>query len=139
MHVFLLLLPKFNFWQGDWTLGYVSIQISDFPSFPNFLFSVYQFYYTGYHVSFYFWSIGSNWFKMVPENENLENISVNIYETDSFTKFDERNPFTVYLITKSSFENFIDLSILKQTEWKRTFEVHSIWKNLMWCISIFEV
>ena len=65
---------------------------------------------------------------MVPETENLENISVNIYETDSFTKFDEREPNTsfFYVITKSSFENFIDLSILKQTEWKRTFEVHSI-------------
>ena len=24
--VFLLLLPNFNFWKGDWTLGYVSIQ-----------------------------------------------------------------------------------------------------------------
>ena len=55
---------------------------------------------------------------MVPETENLENISVNIYETDSFTKFDELEPDTnlFYGITKSSFENFIDLSILKQTE-----------------------
>ena len=55
---------------------------------------------------------------MVPETENLENISVNIYETDSFTKFDEleRDTNLFYGITKSSFENFIDLSILKQTE-----------------------
>ena len=78
---------------------------------------------------------------MVPETENFEHISVNIYETDSFTKFDELEPDTnlFYGITKSSFENFIDLSILKQTEWKRTFEVHSIWKNLMWYMSILEV
>ena len=43
---------------------------------------------------------------MVPQTKNFENISVNIYETDSFTKFDERDPDTnfFYDITKSSFE-----------------------------------
>ena len=43
---------------------------------------------------------------MVPQAENFENISVNIYETNSFTKFDERDPDTnfSYDITKSSFE-----------------------------------
>ena len=29
---------------------------------------------------------------MVPQTENFENISVNIYETGSFTKFDEKDP-----------------------------------------------
>ena len=29
---------------------------------------------------------------MVPQIENVENISINIYETGSFTKFDERDP-----------------------------------------------
>ena len=29
---------------------------------------------------------------MVPQTENFENISVNIYETGSSTKFDEKNP-----------------------------------------------
>ena len=28
---------------------------------------------------------------MVPQTENFENIFVNIYETGSFTKFDERD------------------------------------------------
>ena len=38
--VFWLLLPKFNFWKGDWVLGYVSTQIWDFPNislFPKIL------------------------------------------------------------------------------------------------------
>ena len=38
--VFWLLLPKFNFWKGDWALGYVSTQIWDFPNislFPKIL------------------------------------------------------------------------------------------------------
>ena len=43
---------------------------------------------------------------MVPQTKNFENISVNIYETDSYTKFDERDPDTnvFYYIGKSSFE-----------------------------------
>ena len=43
---------------------------------------------------------------MVPQTENVKNTSVNIYETDSFTKFDERDPDTnfFYDITKSSFK-----------------------------------
>ena len=43
---------------------------------------------------------------MVPQTENFENISADIYETDPFTNFDERDPDTnfFYNITKSSFE-----------------------------------
>ena len=43
---------------------------------------------------------------MVPQTENFENISVNIYETYSFPKFNERDPDTnfFYDTTKSSFE-----------------------------------
>ena len=43
---------------------------------------------------------------MVPQTENFENISVNIYETGSFTKFDERDPDTNFFddVTKSNFE-----------------------------------
>ena len=43
---------------------------------------------------------------MVPQTENFENISVNIYETDSFTKFDEKDPDTNFFcdITKYSFQ-----------------------------------
>ena len=42
---------------------------------------------------------------MVPQTENFENISVNIYEIDSFTKFHERDRDTiVFYITQSSFE-----------------------------------
>ena len=43
---------------------------------------------------------------MVPQTENFENISVNIYETVSYTKFDERDPDTnfFYNMIKSSFE-----------------------------------
>ena len=43
---------------------------------------------------------------MVPQCEKSENISVNIYETGSFTKFDERDPDTNFFddITKSNFE-----------------------------------
>ena len=38
--------------------------------------------------------------------ENFENMSVNIFETGSFTKFDERDPGTNFFddITKSNFE-----------------------------------
>ena len=44
--------------------------------------------------------------KMVPQTQNFENISLNIYETGSFTNFDERNPDTNFFadITKSNFE-----------------------------------
>ena len=43
---------------------------------------------------------------MVPQTENFENIFVNVYETGSFTKFDERGPDTNFFddITKSNFE-----------------------------------
>ena len=43
---------------------------------------------------------------MVPQTENFENISVNIYETGSFTKFDERDRNTNFFddITKPNFE-----------------------------------
>ena len=43
LRVFCLLLPKFNFWNGDWALGYVSTQIWDFPNislFPKILLSL---------------------------------------------------------------------------------------------------
>ena len=41
---------------------------------------------------------------MVPQTKNFENISVNVYETGSFTKFDERNPDTNFFgdIAKSN-------------------------------------
>ena len=43
---------------------------------------------------------------MVPQTENFENISVNIYKTGSFTKFDERDPDTIFFdnMTCSNFE-----------------------------------
>ena len=43
---------------------------------------------------------------MVPQTENFENISVNIYETGSLTKFDERDLDTNFFddMTKSNFE-----------------------------------
>ena len=43
---------------------------------------------------------------MVHQTEYFENISVNIYETDSFIKFDERDPDIniFYDITESIFE-----------------------------------
>ena len=43
---------------------------------------------------------------MVPQTENFENISVNIYEPGTFTKFDERDPDTIFFddMTKSNFE-----------------------------------
>ena len=43
---------------------------------------------------------------MVAQTENFENISVNIYETGSFIKFDERDPDTNFFddMTKSNFE-----------------------------------
>ena len=41
---------------------------------------------------------------MIPQTKNFENIFVNIYETGSFNKFDERNPDTNFFddITKSN-------------------------------------
>ena len=43
---------------------------------------------------------------MVPQTEDFQNVCVNIYETGSFTKFDERDPDTNLFddITKSNFE-----------------------------------
>ena len=43
---------------------------------------------------------------MVPQTKNFDKISVNIYETGSFTKFDERDTDTNVFddITKSNFE-----------------------------------
>ena len=42
---------------------------------------------------------------MFPQRENFEDISVNVYETRSFTKFAERNPDTTFsMTTTSSFE-----------------------------------
>ena len=43
---------------------------------------------------------------MFPQTQNFENISVNIYETGSFTKFDERDPDANFFddMTKSNFE-----------------------------------
>ena len=40
LHVFSLQLPKFTFWKGDWSLGYVSTQIWDYSNiylFPKVL------------------------------------------------------------------------------------------------------
>ena len=53
--------------------------------------------------------------------EDFENISVNIYETGSFTKFDERDPDTNFFddITKSSFETS---SYFKPSELKPYFQ-----------------
>ena len=43
---------------------------------------------------------------MTPQTTNSENISVKIYETGSFTKFDERDPDTNFFddMTKPNFE-----------------------------------
>ena len=70
--VFRLLLPKFNFWKGDWTLGYVSTQIWDFPNislFPKILSlkslsnswdnSYAKLCYMRYHALLYMWLIES--------------------------------------------------------------------------------
>ena len=53
---------------------------------------------------------------MVLQTENFENTSVNIYETGSFTKFDERDPDINLFddITKSNYET----SYLKPNETK---------------------
>ena len=69
---FWLLLPKFNFWKGDWALGYVSTQIWNFPTislFPKILsFKLFcnswgnsdtKVCCTRYHILFYLWLIGS--------------------------------------------------------------------------------
>ena len=73
---------------------------------------------------------------MVPQTENFENISVNIYETGSFTKFDERDPDTNFFddITKSSFKT----SYFKPNELKLYLR-STQWKNLMSYMSIFKV
>ena len=46
--------------------------------------------------------------KMVPQTISFEPFSCNIYETSSFTKFDERDPDTTLFddITKSNFETW---------------------------------
>ena len=36
LRVFWVLLPEFNFWGGDWALGYVCTQIWDFPNISLF-------------------------------------------------------------------------------------------------------
>ena len=43
---------------------------------------------------------------MVPQTKDFENIFVNVYETGSFTKFDEKDPDTNFFddITKSNLE-----------------------------------
>ena len=42
---------------------------------------------------------------MAPQNQNFKNISVNIYETVSFTESDQRDPDTNFFddVNKSSF------------------------------------
>ena len=53
---------------------------------------------------------------MAPQTKNLENISVNIYETGSFIKFDENDTYTNFVddVTKSNF----DTSYFKPNEVK---------------------
>ena len=51
---------------------------------------------------------------MVTQTENFENISVNIYETSSFSKFDERDPDTNFLDDKLT--QILRLRILNQTK-----------------------
>ena len=43
---------------------------------------------------------------MFPQTKNFESISLNVYETGSFIKFDERDPDTNFFdgIAKSNFE-----------------------------------
>ena len=43
---------------------------------------------------------------MVPQTKHFENISVNIYETDSFNKFDERDPDTNFF-DEIQFRDFV--------------------------------
>ena len=64
VHTFWLLMPRFNFWKGDWALGYDSIQILDFAnvsSFPKILsigsYSKFVILNIKYHVSFYLWHL----------------------------------------------------------------------------------
>ena len=63
---------------------------------------------------------------MTPQNENFENISVNIYETVSFTERDQRDSDTNFFndVNKSSFET----SYFNPNEVKPVNEVQSIWK-----------
>ena len=53
---------------------------------------------------------------MLPQTENFENMSVNIYETGYFTKYNKRDPGTNFFddITTSNFET----SYVKQNEVK---------------------
>ena len=66
LRVFLMLLPKFNFWKGDWGL-HLNLRFSNISLFPKIL-SLKLFgnswgnSYTKFarcHVSFYLWLIGS--------------------------------------------------------------------------------
>ena len=63
--VFWLLLPKFNFWKGDWALDYIGhmsvLKYEFLLFFPNFpdpkSYVVKQVFYTRYQVSIYLWQI----------------------------------------------------------------------------------
>ena len=75
---------------------------------------------------------------MVPQTKSFENISVNVYETGSFIKFDARDPDTTIFddITKSSFET----SYFKPNEVKPYLRsTQYLKKLLMSYMSIFEV
>ena len=71
---------------------------------------------------------------MVLQTKNFENVSVNIYETGFFTKFDERDPGTNFFddITKSNY----DTLYFKPNEVKPYLRSTLL---LMSCMSIFEV
>ena len=67
---------------------------------------------------------------MTPQTENFENISVNIYETVSFTKSDQRDPDTNFFddVNKSSFETSYfnpneEKPYLRSTEYLEIFQV----------------
>ena len=67
---------------------------------------------------------------MAPQNQNFENISVNIYETVSFTESDQRDPDTNFFddVNKSSFEtSYFNLNevkpYLRSTQYLEIFEV----------------
>ena len=67
---------------------------------------------------------------MAPQNQNFENISVNIYETVSFTESDQRDPDTNFFddVNKSSFETsyFNPNEVkpyLRSTQYLEIFEV----------------
>ena len=75
---------------------------------------------------------------MVPQTKSFENISLNVYETGSFIKFDARDPDITFFddITKSSFET----SYFKPNEVKPYLRsTQYLKKLLMSYMSIFEV